>query len=228
MKQKIKTLALFMLIWSGIQGQSFLTPLTSISGEAELTTVSGDKISGKIVAALTGMKGINLLTIKDTSGEKHKFNAEDIQDLKVKIEKQGKLEMIGQKTSNLEKLMNADFDELNDREYIYYQQIQVPGKDQFVLVQWLNPGFSQRIRVYEKPGAKSGETSVGGVTVSGNDFTAFYIILNGQVQEIKKKSYRKEDFTTLFGDCEKMVQFYEKPDFADFAEHILYYDLNCR
>lgn len=228
MKKLILLLTLVGLLTVQLAAQSFLTPLTSISGDAELVTVDDEAISGKLVMALTGMKGLNSLTIKDTDDQKHKFKAEDVKRLKIKVDKLAKLEIITEQTSNLEKMMQADFSEINTREYVFYERIRVPGKDQFVLVQWLNPGFGERIRVFEKPGAKSGETSVNGVAVKGNTMTACYVIVNGEVREIKKSAYRKTHFQELFGDCEDMVKLYEKPEFDDFAEHILYYDLHCR
>ena len=208
--------------------QSFVTPISSITGDATVITQADQTIQGKIVAALTGMKGLTSLTLKDLDGQKHKFKAVDIKSIKIKVDNLAKLEMIANKTENLEKLFEADFDEIVDRKFIYYKQVKVPGKDRYVLSQLLNPGFNNKISVFDKPGAKTGETSVGGMAVSGNRAKAYYIIVNGKAKEISKSKYRKGQFNELFESCPAMIQFYSKPNFSDFAQHVLYYELNCR
>lgn len=185
-------------------------------------------IEGDLKSAVIGMKGITSLSIKDLSGEKLKFKAEDIHSLKVKVDNLAKLEMLAEKTSNLEKLFNADFNEVVDRKFAYYDQVQLPGKDRFVLVQLLNPGFDSKIKVYENPGAKTGETSVNGMAIKGDQAKAYFIVKNGEVKEISKNKYKKGQFEELFGDCPDLINYYSKPDFSDFAEHVLFYELKCR
>ena len=209
-------------------GQGFVTPLSSLSGDAQLTTVNMETINGKITAALIGMKGLVSLTIKDHNGNKHRMKAAQIQNLRTKIDGLAKLEMLNEKTKNLERLFEADFSEITDRKYAYYEQVKVRGKDRYVLTQLLNPGFNKKIRVYDKPGAKTGETSVNGIAVSGGSAKAYYVKKGGKTYEITRLKYRKGQFKELFGDCPGMIRFYRVPEFAMFAEHVLYYQMNCR
>jgi len=207
--------------------QAFVTPLSSLSGETRLITVDNQLFSGRIVAAFTGMKGINSLTIKESNGAKHKFKADRIQSIRVKIDGFAKLEILSAKTRNLDRLFNSDFNEIVDRQYAYYVQVKVPGKEKYVLTQLLNPGFDNKISVFDKPGAKTGETSVNNVAIKGGNARAYYVKKRGITYEITKSKYRRSQFKELFGDCSNMMRFYSNPDFDRFAEHVLYYELNC-
>ena len=235
MSKAMKTKRILLLVLVGslititsLHSQSFVTPLTSISGDAALTTKDGKEIPCDIKMALFGPQGIMSLTIKDSvTGEKTRFKAEQVAKLRVKIDGLAKLEMMADKTSNLKKWLKADFNEIVDRKYAYYEQVQIPGKDKYVLTQLLNPGFDGKIKVFDKPNAKTGDTSIGGIAVSGGEAKAYYVIQNGVTFEITRKKYAKEFFKQLFPDCPEMDKTYPDPDFADFAVHILYYEKMC-
>ncbi len=217
-----------LLISPNLHAQNFVTPLSSISGDALLTTMDGKEIPCDVKTAMFGPTGIMSLTIKDSAtGEKTRFKAAQVAKLRVKIDGLAKLEMMADKTSNLKKLQNADFNEVTDRKYAYYEQVQIPGKEKYVLTQLLNPGFDGKIKVFDDPIAKTGNMSIGGIAVSGGEAKAYFIIQNGATFEIIRKKYAKEYFKQLFSTCPEMDKSYPDPDFADFAEHILYYDKMC-
>lgn len=214
---------------AGVSGQSFVTPLTSISGVAMLTTKDGKEIPGDLKMAIFGPNGIMSLTIKPAdSDEKLRFKAEEVAKLWIKIDGLAKLEMLADKTSNLKKLANADFNEIVDRKYVYYEQVKIPGKDKYVLTQLLNPGFDSKIRVFDKPIAKTGETSINGIAVSGGEARAYFVVANGETLEITKGKYAREYFAKLFGSCPEMAAEFPKPDFDDFALHVVYFEKVCK
>lgn len=218
-----------LLVTRGLSAQSFVTPLQSISGEALVTTVDGKEIPCDIRSAMFGMNGLVSMTVRDTvTGEKIKFKAEQVARLRVKIDAQAKMEMLADKTSNLKKLRDADFAEITDREYAYYDQVQIPGKDNFVLTQLLNPGFDSKIKVYDKPMAKTGETEIGGIAVSGGQAKAYYVIRDGVTTEITRGKYAKAYFPLLFSGCPELMKSFPDPEFADFAEHVLYFEKFCQ
>jgi hypothetical protein len=217
-----------LLLTPGLFAQHFVTPLQSISGVGLVVTVEGKEIPCEIRSALFGMNGLASLTVRDTvTGEKLKFKAEQVARLRIKIDALAKMEMLADKTSNLKKLRDADFSEITDREYAYYDQVQIPGKDHFVLTQLLNPGFDSKIRVYDKPMAKTGETEIGGIAVSGGQAKAYYVIRDGVTTEITRGKYAKAFFPLLFSDCPDLVAAFPDPEFADFAEHVLYFEKFC-
>lgn len=213
------------LISFQLQAQ-FVTPLSTISGPAEVTTLDGSILTGKLRNASFGPKGIMSFKLIDDAGEGIKFKASEVQQLKLEIDGLAKMEIIAEQSSNIEKLANSNFEEVVEREFIYWQRVKQPGKEKYLLLQLLNPGFDSEIKVYDLPNAKSGETSVGGMAVSGNNATAYYVVIDGETHKIAKKKYKKEGYKFLFSNCSDMNE--KKPDFSDFPAHVFLYDQTCK
>lgn len=203
----------------------FVTPIYAISGSVEVITLEGETLKGELRNAGFGPNGIMSFKVIEESGEGRKFKADEVKQLKIKVDGLAKMEIIAEQSSNIEKLAHSNFEEVLDRAFIYWQRVKHPTKDKYLLLQLLNPGFDHRLKVYDKPGSKSGETSVGGVAVSGNQSGAYYVIKNGETLLISKKKYQKQDYQLLFGDCEKMK--IDKPNFKEFAAHVFIYESTC-
>ena len=227
MKSKILLTSLALFLFISIINAQFVTPITSISGPAEVTTLDENVISGKIKYASFGPNGMMSFMLLDESGNKNKFKAADVRMLKLKVDGLAKLEIISEQSSNIEKLANSNFKEVVDREYIYWERIKHPEKDKYMLVQLLNPGFDNKLQFYDAPNSKSGETSVGGIAVSGDKATAYYVVKEGESLKITKKKYKKQDYNLLFGDCEEITRNH-KPDFQEIAALVFYYDQYCK
>lgn len=224
-KQKFLLIQLFSLLVISVSAQ-FVTPLESISGDAIVITAAGETLEGQLKNAATGPNGLISFKLTDFNGRDHKFKAEDVKELKIKVDGLAKLEIIAEQSSNISKLANSNFDEIVQREYIIWQQLKHPTKDKFLLLQLLNPGFDSKIKVYQKPNAESGETSVGGVAVSGGEATAYMLVKDGKTILMTKKDYKKGGYTELFSDCEQMNN--PKPDFKEIALDVFSYDQLCK
>lgn len=217
-------LSFLFLISINVSAQ-FVTPLETISGDAIVTTSSGEVYEGKLKNAMTGPNGLISFKLKDASGTDHNYKVADIKELKIKIDGLARLEIVAEQTETISKLANSNFEEVVTRDYIIWQQVKHPKKDKFLLLQLLNPGFDSKIKVYHKPNAESGQTSVGGVAVSGGEANAYILVKDGQTIEMSKKQYKKGGYQELFSDCEKMKK--EKPDFKAFAVDVFTYDQLC-
>ena len=231
--RKLIFLSVFLICYvaiSPVMGQNFLTPVQSLTGDASVVTTSGDEINGDIRLAVIGVRGLKSFTIKEEDGTKHKFKAEDVSHLKVKVDGFAKLEMIGEKASTLKNL-TSDFDEVAQRDYIIYEKVQIPGKDKYVLAQLLNPGWDNKIKVYHNPlGGEKGTTSIGGIGISGGDEKTYIVLANEDPSFILKKGkYVKKDFTRVFGSCEHMMNNFEGKDrdFKNFAIHVFAHYQEC-
>ena len=66
-------------------GQTFLTPVDTLTGEGVVRTMDGREIEGKTSVVFFTMRGIGKLTFKDTQGNKYKFEAEDVAALTIKL-----------------------------------------------------------------------------------------------------------------------------------------------
>lgn len=224
-KQKFLLIQLFSILILSVSAQ-FVTPLESISGDAIVTTVSGDILEGNLKNAMTGPNGLISFKLEDYNGRDHKFKAADAKELKIKVDGLAKLEIIAEQSSNISKLAKSNFEEVVQREYIIWQQLKHPKKDKFIMLQLLNPGFDSKIKVYHKPNAESGETSVGGVAISGGEAKAYILVKDGKTIEMTKKDYKKGGYSELFSDCDQMNN--PKPDFKEFAVDVFTYDQDCK
>lgn len=233
MKKQIIIQCIFSLLMiQVVYAQRFATPLESISGAAGIELVDGTKYKGRLRSASIGSRGITALSFIDSDGEKHKFKAETIAKLKVKIDGLAKLEIMLENSRTLTRLAMTDFSEVEDREYIYYERVELPKKKgKYVLAQLLNPGFDSKIKVYDNPiGSETGVTSIGGMDISGGDAKTYLVTKVGKegTALVKKKDY-DEHFAWLYEDCAKVADAYTDKDrkFKYFAEHIFAYDQLC-
>lgn len=224
--QTIKVLltAFFFIIFLQLNAQ-FVTPLTSLSGDIIVTNVDDQVYEGKIKNAVNGPNGLVSFKLKDSNGTDHKFKAEDVKELKIKVDGMARLEIVAEQTSNLKKLAHSNFKEVVQRDYIIWQQFTHPKSKKLFLLQLLNPGFDSKIKVYQKPNAKTGAMSVGNIDVSGGEATAYYVLKGSDSYEISKRKYQKEGYQSLFSDCTQMNN--EKPKFKEFAIDVFTYDQAC-
>lgn len=213
-------------------GQGFIVPVedTPHAQQCYVLRTDGTRIEGKL-KAISQSKGIKNVDIMNANGNKLRIEAADITELGVKVTGLVKMELIAESTETVKKLTNADFKEINNREYIIYQQALMPGqKDRYALLQLLNPGFDSRIKVFQDPWASETQgISHQGISITGGEDKSYLFVKDdGRAFKVKKGSYKK-DFDDIFGDCLKMVQAYagERTRFKDAAEHVWVYDRAC-
>jgi hypothetical protein len=219
---------LCLFLFENASAQQFLTPVSTLSGDARAITKDGRTIEGKISTAMLGPKGLISFRIKDEqTGETTRFKAEEIDSLRIKMDGLAKMMTLSDQTSNLRKLSNANFNEINEREYIYYHQVQWPGKSKFRLVQLLNAGWHDQIQVYDS-GQKTANTSVGGIAVAGGEAKSYVIRYKGETFLVESKNYQKQHFPALFANCPPLMGL-EKSDtrFRFMAEHIFVFTTEC-
>lgn len=225
--------ALLVGLWltTPLLAQQFLTPLTTLTGDAQVITQDDRTINGDIRMATMGPKGLISFRVKETeTGTVHKFAAEDVKTLRLKLDQMAKIELYQQQTATITRLSNANFEEFQEREFIYYHQVAWPGKpDKYLLVQLLNEGWDSKIKVYDYPGGmKTGTTSINGVAVSGGDAKSFVVDYLGETQIVNKRNYEKEHFGRLFGNCPNVVALDPKDrDFNNFALHVFTFETGC-
>lgn len=219
------------LIFFNSRAQQFLTPVSSLTGDAKVETNDGTIIEGDIRTAFFSGKGLKSFRIKDTeTGDVTRFKAEEVKSLRIKMDGWGKLATYAEQTSSLQKMATADFDEAVDREYIYYHTVKWPGKkDKFMLSQLLNPGFDSKIKVYDYPGKKTASAGIGGMTVVGGNAKKYVVAIDGETYMVEKGKYKKEDFDMLFSDCDKLSSL-EKSDkeWDDMALHVFINETECK
>ena len=212
--------------------QAFIQPVETIpSLDCQLTLNDGSEINGTVRTALMVGGSVRSINIKDENGEIHKYKAGDVQTLKVKMSGLAKLEAISEGSESLAELADLDFNEIINREYVIYEQaLLAKKKDKYALLQLLNPGFDERLKVYLNPtGQETAGVAVGDLQLTGGNEKSYLVVKDGsKSMKVKKGSYKK-DFSELFGDCAEMLKAFSggRIKFGDMASHVLYYNKHC-
>jgi hypothetical protein len=219
-------------------GQGFIEPFDTDNLSLLLrkpciaTLESGEEIHGEFLggALLNGYLG--KINIKTSDGEKAKFKPEDIVLLKVKATGLAKMTMMAESASSIKEIVHADFEEIINREYIIFETaLKASKKDKARLMQLLNPGFDDKIKVYANPEAN--ETSgvgIPGVRLTGGEDKSYLFVKGGEkAVKVRKGSYRK-NFEELYNDCHQMLTAFgdEKIKWGDVAGHVFFYNEVCK
>lgn len=227
MKKQVLILAALFIAATSMQAQELLSPSFTFSHKkiSYLTLMDGTEITGTI-KDLDREKGlIEEVKIKDGSGKKLKFDADEIKYMYLPPSGFDKLSkamdfMTDAQKWNDDKL-NQDF--LNQG-YVYFElaPVKVKKKDRKLLMQLLNPGFSKVVKVYHDPYAKETMSAgVGGVKLVGGDAKSYYISKQGQPGfRLKKKDY-KEQFTPMWNSCKQLMKDYPDMKWGDLVKHVL-------
>jgi hypothetical protein len=220
MKQLFSLLA-FLFIFHITKAQEFLTPLETLTGKVQVTTVDGKTVYGKLTSVSFEARGLGNFRVKDSAtDEVIKFTPENVKTLQVKMTFNNRMETI--EKQSMFKLLKSKGKEVSEREYITFNLVTYPEKkDKILLLQLLNPDFSSKIQVYEhKVGGKS-STSILGIETELNEATSFIIVINGVSSFVEKKKYKTDYFDKVFASCPELMAMPEKEvKFSDFAKHV--------
>ena len=235
MKNYGRFLAFSILVFSAgmVSGQSFIAPVSEFaaSDDCKMELIDGTIVEGKISMATIMNGKLSSLTLKDADGVKHKHKAETIKRLRVKMGFLAKMAASSEASSSVVQSFKADYKEINNREYIIYEQALLPKKkDKYRLLQLVNPGFDSVLKVYNDPNAnETGGLGLGGVKITGGEDKSYLVVIR-EAKSIKvKKGNYKKDFAELYGDCPEMIKIVGsgKINFKDFAAHVFVYDQLC-
>ena len=231
---KYLNLLIGLLITLTVQAQYFVPQMASdeisLSKEVYVVTTNGDTIRGKSGGATLMNGQMTRFNIKLDDGTKQKFKAEELLLVAIKPSKFTNITGALEATS-LQNDLKA-FDDVIDREWVYYEQALLPKKkDKYALMQLANPGFDSRIKVYYDPTAKEtkGVPGTGGMVGGGKD-KSYLVVYDGNKSELYKKgNYKKDALKLLYKNCDIFMDNYqgEKFKWKNFAEHVFVFDQLC-
>ncbi|MEQ8238021.1 MAG: hypothetical protein RIA69_02355 [Cyclobacteriaceae bacterium] len=217
------------------QAQYFLPELNEtqilMAKETYAVTNDGDTVKGRVVAQTLINGQLRSFTIKKSDKSKAKFTAADVQLLAVKPTKLANIES-AMSVQSIIRASNIDFDEVMNREWVYFERALLPRrKDKPALMQLLNPGFDNKIKVYFDPNAnESGGLNLNGLQLTGGNDLSYLVVYDGNKSEIYRRgNYRRDALSELYKDCDVFVENYqgEKFRWENFAEHVFVYDQLC-
>lgn len=195
--------------------------------EVYVVTLAGDTIRGQYRGSTSNQNGLVRMTIK-SGDEKMKLEASNMQLLAVQP---GTFAQMGNVAlfPALESIENEAFTEaLPTDGWVFYERQRMPTKkERYQLLQVLNRGFDQKVKVYAHPNASStGGTSLNGIVVEGNlDNQHFVSVNGGPVFKIDNLGYKKRALKELYSNCELLAG--KKLKWKDFARHVFQYDQEC-
>lgn len=192
---------------------------------------SGEEIHGKFVGGTYSANGLNKISVKLENGEKAKFQPEQVISLRIKASALLKLAMISESNGSVKEMVHTDFSGIVNRDYIIFETALTAKKtDTYRLMQLLNPGFDNKIKVFAEPSKKTGGLNMGGLQLTGGEARAYLFVKGTEKSvEVKKGSYSK-NFEELYSDCPQMLATFqgEKIKWNDVALHVFAYDQACK
>lgn len=213
---------LVMTMTIGAGAQKLLPAAYSFStGQtAFLTLKDGSSVEGTI-SNMDRVKGlIKSIEIKDNNGTIQNFRFTQIGEMYIAREGMSKM------GEDYKFLTDAAWNDspYNQKRiqtgYALFEQttVEMNGKKRDLLLQLLNPSFSSKIKVYVDPWADE---------ITEPEKTTYYV-KDGAFPAFKLGGNEYQDhFIALFGECESMVSFRNKAQWADLGKHIFEYTA-CR
>ncbi len=233
MKKGILTFCSILVFAGSMLAQNLLTPVNTFSHKktSYITMKDGSTIEGTI-KDLDRKKGIiEEVKLKDANGKSIKLKPEEIAYMYLPQSGGSK---IANSFSFLNDATKWDNDDLNQelfgRGYVYMEStpVMLKKKRLVLLMQLLNPHFSDKIKVYQD--FQAGETmslGVGGVSVVGGLDKSYYVKKQSAkaAVRLKKKDYDTE-FQGFFSSCKSVSKL--DPKWSEFVNHVHTFATECK
>ena len=225
--QKLKlSIMLLIAAFGTLKAQDFVEPFADFFSfkECYVITQNDEEIHGKIQGATSSKGFITRLTLVDEYGVKHKFKASQVKRFAIKPDAFTKANTINEKTTSIRHALKTDYNNILDREWIYFDSERMPRGKRTGLLQLLNPGQDDYVKVYYHPnGSKSMPISIKGIPVVGGEERTYLVVKeNGETEIVRKASFERA-YRKIFAD-EPIMMEVRSPHFRNFAEHIANYN----
>jgi hypothetical protein len=236
MKIKILTIAFCLVSISFLMGQDFLEGSHTFSSKKEsyITLQNGTEVTG-FIDDIDRKKGlIEEIVLKDKDGKKIKLKPEQVKHMYIAPSGFDKLSNANAKMYNATKWeddKSAHAAHMKEG-YVFFESTDVMIKKEKMklLLQLINPGFANKIKVYLDPYAsETGGLAFGGIQVTGGDAKSYYFKKGDAVAfKLQKKNY-DEEWENLYGDCPALKkEFAKKMGWSEVERHVYYYSENCK
>lgn len=178
----------------------------------------GTEIEGP-VSGIERRKGqIESIKIKDSSGKKTEYSAEEIEEMYLPISASAKATKNSRYFENSKNWGRRSFSKIVSPTQVYVKNVSASLKnkkeEQQFLMQLINPNFSSIIEVYADPTA-SETTSIGfgpssqfggpSPKIGGGVTKSYYVKKGDEVIWLKKGEF-KDNYEFLFGDNQEFIQ----------------------
>lgn len=186
----------------------------------------GTKIEG-LIDDIDRQKGlIEEITIKDAKGKKRKLKPAQIKSMYLAPSGFDKFTQAYSFLNDATQWGQTDLDkDIIGKGFAYFEKTEVTltkKKTETLLMQLVNPSFSNKIKVYFDPRAKETMSlGIAGVKLAGGDAKSYYIKKGSEnAFKLEKKNY-DDEFKGMYEDCpEIMTKYGKNMSWSDLEKHI--------
>jgi|WetSurMetagenome_2_1015567.scaffolds.fasta_scaffold00065_39 hypothetical protein len=213
-----------------------LNEITSLTGSqciAKLKT--GDKVEG-ILKGMSVTNGyISGFVVKQNQGEKKKIKTTQLASLLVKSSGFTDMATVHSGTITRNNMSLSSTGDAADAEYIVFEPVSAGKFSGELLLQLLNPDFSNKIKVYAYETDSGSSVSItddkkGTTSYTGRAAITYLFVKAGEKPVKVQKSNFKSRLKEIFSDCPNVLSRLndEKIRWNDLAEYVFDYDKECK
>lgn len=231
---RLTTISVFILFFvSTMSAQQFSTMIDSENiawlRDYTIKTVDGEEFKTDKLSSFSVTNGrLKSFSFKTENGVKHKFRADQIIEVRARLTRVAKAATISDDaTKSIKSAVTTDYAGIVSANLVRFNSVVYNKKNgKKALLQLVNYGFDQKLKVYPDPNSESGTTSIDGVAVSGGQIRTYFIVKGDESFTIDKKSYKKL-YNTIFNDCDAMKVDHKSISIENLSEDILKYNQFC-
>jgi len=225
-------LLIFLLFSGTLSAQHFSTIIDADNiawlRDYTIVTVNEETFTSEKLSAYSVANGrLKSFSFKTEDGVKHKLKAEQVKLVKARLTHVAKAAMIVESSNSIERSVTTDYADIVTNNLIRFNGVTYnEKKNKQAVLQLLNYGFDQKIKVYPDPASTSGTTSIGDVTVSGGVIKNYFVVKGNKTFKLSKKSYKKL-YHEIFGACKEMNVEPKLISISNLCNDILKYNRSC-
>lgn len=226
LKKAITAICLLAAVQT-LSAQIFLQGNFTFSGKKPsiVNLENGTKIEGTI-EDLDRQKGlIEQVIIKDAQGKKHKLKPEQIKSMYLAPSGWDKFAKSYDFLNDATQWGVTDLDkDIIGKGFAYFEKTEVKlskSKTETLMLQLLNPSFSNKIKIYFDPRTKETMSlGIAGVKLVGGIAKSYYVKKGNEIAyKLEKKNY-EDEFKSLYEDCAEILTKYAKMSWSELETHI--------
>lgn len=231
----LTALVLGLAICTSAMSQDFLDGNFTFSKKEKsyLTLTDGTEIVG-FIDDIDRKKGlIEKIVIKDSTGKKREFLPQQLHHMYIAPTKWDKFAGGVDKAYDMtrwEEDKSINMGHIKEGYALFeYAEVKIKDKQLSLLLQLVNPGYAEKIKVYFDPQAsETASVGIGGFTVAGGIAKSYYVKNGNEVAfKLEKKRY-KDNTAALYGNCEALKKAFPKNmDWEDFSKHVFTHAKEC-
>jgi len=231
--KSITTFLIVILFINSALAQQFATMIDNDNiaylRDFTIVTIDGDTLKTKKLSSYSATSGrLRALTFKTEDGVKHKLKANQIISIIAKLTKFAKAVTIEDKaTKSIQSAVTTDYAGIVAQHLVRFNSVEFnQKKGKKALLQLINFGFDQKLKIYPDPASESGITTVNDVAVSGGDIKSYFIVKGDEQFKVNKKNY-KSIFSKIYDNCSEMDNNPKSITIKNLLNDILTYNQFC-